>query len=141
MSHKQHIDGSSIDQFGLSATDYAQLVPGGRDHFLANVQDHAQQLFNEARNIEEMEHTGPGQPEITAAHVEEAKWVLVRRQRRRARGTRLIFPLRAGQAVTTALVGIGASNFDQTWGALLCIGAVFLGSMLLLVEREFTREL
>lgn len=131
----------SPDTLGLLREDYEKLVPGAREHFTASVQVYVRQLFNEALNIEGIEHAGSGPPEITAAHVEEAKWILIRRQRRHARSSRWIAILRIGQGLTSAAIGIGASNFKESWGALMCIGGVFVGSMLLIVEREVTREL
>lgn len=126
---------------GLPETDYSQLVPGGREYFVKSIREYTEQLFNEAKNIEDIEHAGSGPPEITAAHVEEAKWVLIRRRRRQARSTRWTVILRIGMVLMSAAVGIGASNFTKSWGAVLCVVCVFIGSMLLVVEREITREL
>jgi hypothetical protein len=142
-NRKQEITSSpSISEImGLDTRDYTELIPGGREYFNAAVKSYSQQLFSEAKNIEQIEHAGDGPPEITAAHVEEAKWVLVRRQRRQVRSSRWLFVLRVGQVLSSAAIGIGASNFSQTWGSVLCVVGVFLVSMFLLIERELTREL
>jgi hypothetical protein len=133
-------DNIEADLLGLKVEDYAPLVPGGREYFAAAVREYADSLLSQARNIEDSEHTGSGPPEITAAHVEEAKWVLIRRQRRRAQESGWVSVLRVVQVLMAALTGIGASNFSQQWGAALCVVGVLVGSISLVVERELGRE-
>jgi hypothetical protein len=87
-----------------------------------------------------MDHTGQGPAEITAAHVEEAKWVLVRRLRRKAVSTARVAVLRVTQLVLTLLVGVGASNVKELWGALMSLLAVVGAAIVWVVEREYTRE-
>ena len=48
--------------------------------------------------------------------------------------------VRVVQVLMAAVTGIGASNFSQQWGALLCVGGVLLGSISLVVERELDRD-
>jgi hypothetical protein len=126
--------------YGLDGGDISKLVPGAKSHFKGAIASYSQQLFNEAKGIEQLEHTGSGPTEINAAHVEEAKWVLLRRARRQAKHSGWVGTLRVGQVVSSAALGIGASNFSHDWGAITCIIAVLFGSLLLLVERELSRE-
>lgn len=121
-------------------TSQPGFTPGAQDYFVASVTSYADRLAAESRSIERMEHTGDGPAEITAAHVEEAKWVLVRRMRRKVASSRWVVVLRLGQAATAALVGIGTSNLTQSWGAILSIVAILLGSIALIAEREMSRE-
>ena len=120
--------------------EIGELVPGGKAYFEQAVQQYATMLLAEAKNIEDMEHTGSGPAEITAAHVEEAKWVLVRRQRRKVAQGRWVVALRAGQLVASTVMGIGASNLSQTWGALSTVGGVLMASLLFVIEREMSRD-
>ena len=130
----------TVSFHGLDDSDVEKLIPGAKFHFKDAVASYTQQLFTEAKGIEALEHTGSGPTEITAAHVEEAKWVLLRRARRQARHSRWVAAIRVGQVVASAAVGIGASNFSHQWGAITCIISVLFGSLLLLVERELYRE-
>lgn len=130
----------ATDLLGLQAEDYAPFVPGGREYFAAAIREYVERLLVQSQSIEENEHTGSGPAEITAAHVEEAKWVLIRRQRRRAQKRGWIMFVRVVQVLMAAVTGIGASNFSQQWGALLCVGGVLLGSISLVVERELDRD-
>jgi hypothetical protein len=129
------------DILGVPEADLNLLVPGAKAYFLNTVQEYAQGLLSQSQSIEEMEHTGSGPAEITAAYVGEAKWVLIRRQRQRARSSRWVVFTRIVQVLMSTLVGIGASNFSQTWGAIMCVGGVLGGSIALLVEREISREI
>lgn len=128
-------------RFHLPPRFYAGLTDGATRYFDGAVREYADKLLSEASSIEKTEHTGSGEAEITAAHVEEAKWVLIRRLRRSAGHSRWVVVVRIGQTVAAAAVGVGASNFSQTWGAVLCLVGVFIGSILMVAERELTREL
>jgi hypothetical protein len=130
-----------IPEVYIGAEFYSGLTDGAKSYFNRAVKEHADKLFSEASNIEKMEHAGTGAPEITAGHVEEAKWVLIRRLRKTARHSKWAVMLRIGQTLMAAAVGVGASNFVQTWGAVLCLLGVFIGSVLLVLEREVTREI
>jgi hypothetical protein len=125
----------------IDSCDSQHLVPGARIYFADAVRNYAEQLFTEAKGIEKLEHTGDGPPEITAAYVEEAKWVLLRRLRRRSKSTCWLALLRTGQFLSSAGMGIGASNFAVTWGSVMCLVSVLLGSMFLFVEREIGRDI
>ncbi len=124
----------------FQSADSTALLPGGRAYFIKTLKEYAEMLLSESKSIETLEHTGSGPPEITAGHVEEAKWVLIRRHRRRLRSSKLATTARIGQFFASMTIGIGASNFSQQWGALLCLAGVILGSMLLFLEREIGRE-
>ncbi|SRR5258708_25241791 len=125
---------------GVTKADHGLLIPGAKEAFQKTISEYAEMLFAEAKNIEDMEHAGSGPPEITAPHVEEAKWVLVRRGRRRSAHGNWVAVVRIAQLVATTLVGIGASNLKETWGTLLTVGGVLAASLLFIVERELTRD-
>jgi hypothetical protein len=129
------------DALGLKPEDYSLLVPGGRTYFTNAVKQYADSLLSQAVAIEENEHTGSGPAEITAAHVEEAKWVLIRRQRRHAQRRGWVAFVRVVQALMAAGTGIGASSLSEPWGVFLCIAGVLFGSVALIVERELDRDL
>lgn len=97
-------------------------------------------LLSEASNIEEMEHTGSGPAEITAAHVEEAKWVLRRRQRNRSRNAAWLVILRIAQVALSIVIGIGASNLKEAWGPIASVAGGLTAAVLFIVEREITRD-
>jgi len=120
---------------------YAGLTEGARRYFDCSVKEYADKLINEATNIEKMEHAGTGDPEITAAHVEEAKWVIIRRLRRSSSKSKWVMTLRLSQTLAAGAIGVGASNFSQTWGAVMCVASIFLGSLMLLIERELSRDI
>lgn len=120
---------------------YSDLTVGAKRYFNCAVHEYAEKLTSESRNIEQMEHTGDGAPEITAAHVEEAKWVLIRRLRRSTTKGKWPVVCRIGQTLAATVIGIGASNFSKTWGSVICLLGVVLGSLLLVIEREISRDL
>jgi hypothetical protein len=117
------------------------FTPGAGSYFEKTVAEYGDKLASESRSIERMEHAGGGPAEITAAHVEEAKWVLVRRLRRGARQSNLLVVVRIAQTLTAVAVGIGAANFAQAWGGVMCVVGVLIGSLSVVIEREMTREL
>lgn len=125
----------------IDSSYLTNLTEGAIDYYSSAVKEYAERLKREAQSIENMEHTGQGPPEITAAHVEEAKWISLRRMRLNTSSTKWNIFLRFGQLGSSIFVGIGASSFDETWGALLCVGGVLFGSLFLIVERELTREI
>jgi len=132
----------SKDKEHLLATEfYSGLTDGARQYFDCSVKEYADKLLNEATNIEKMEHAGTGDPEITAAHVEEAKWVIIRRLRRTNSSSKWVVALRISQTLAAGATGVGASNFSQTWGAVMCVAGIFLGSLMLIIEREVSRDI
>jgi hypothetical protein len=120
---------------------YESLTDGARRYFYCSVKEYADKLLNEATNIEKMERAGTGDPEITAAHVEEAKWVIIRRLRRSSSKLKWVVALRLGQTLGACAIGVGASNFSQTWGAVMCVISIFFGSLMLIFEREISRDI
>lgn len=129
-----------VGEVNGSATVYKILTPNAQAYFDKCVREYEDRLLSESTNIEAMEHTGSGPPEVTAAHIEEAKWVLIRRLRRRTGSSKRVAALRIGQILMSAVVGIGSSNFNTTWGALMCVVGILLFSMLLMIEREVVRD-
>ena len=77
------------------------------------VVEYAERLRREAESIERGEHIGDGPPQITGAHIEEAKFVSLRRMRRNSLSIKKTVLLRIGQLGTFAVIGIGASNFNE----------------------------
>jgi hypothetical protein len=124
----------------VSETDFELLVPGGQDFFQRAVSDYGESLFAEAKSIEGMEHTGSGPPEITAAHVDEARWVLARRRRIHATHSKWAAFTRIAQLLATTTLGVGASNLKDTWGAVLSLVSVLIAALLFILERELTRD-
>ncbi|MHB8104591.1 MAG: hypothetical protein ACYDG5_03515, partial [Dehalococcoidales bacterium] len=97
----------------LGSNYLSNLTEAAKDTFQKYVVEYAERLKREAENIENMEHTGQGPPEITGAHLEEAKYVSLRRMRRKALSQKKHFILRFFQLSMTAVAGVGASNFSQ----------------------------
>jgi hypothetical protein len=58
------------------------LSPASRGHLRARVEQFTMQVLREGKATEESEHVGKGPPEVTAAHIDEAWWVMRRRVRR-----------------------------------------------------------
>lgn len=82
-----------------------------------------------------------GDAEITAAHVEEAKWVIIRRLRRATSSSKWLVVLRIGQTLAAGASGVGASNISQTWGAVMCVAGISLGALMVIIEREISRDI
>jgi|GEM_PF-5951001 len=125
----------------LGSSFYDGLTPGADQYLKNTVKEYAEKIVAEASNIEKLDHVGDGSPEITAAHVEEAKHLSLRRLRKKARSTKWVAVLRLSQFLLSVLIGIGASNFKEIWGAMLCLISVFIASIVVFIERELTREL
>jgi hypothetical protein len=119
---------------------FTHLTIGANNYFLAVVKEYAGRLKAEALNIERMEHVGDGPAEITTGHIEEAKWVLIRRLRTKALVSKKLFLPRIIQYVSTFLIGIGGSNFNENWGSILTIISLAIGFIAYFVEQEFSRE-
>jgi hypothetical protein len=96
------------------------LTSNSRFHFERKITDFAIQVTAEAKAIEQREHAGKGPPEITAAHIDEAWWV-VRRRIRHARYPILTLSARVLEAVGAAGIGVGATAFHEKWGAITFI--------------------
>jgi len=126
---------------GAEIPSLDELTSSAREYFEQAVSEYAQRLLSAAKNIERMERVGAGPAEITGAHVEEAKWVCLRRMRRAASPSRASILLRFVQLAASAVVTIGAASFGETWGALMCVGGISLGFAALLIERELQRDM
>jgi hypothetical protein len=97
------------------------------------------QVMSEARSIEKTEHVGGGQPEITAAHIEEAWWVC-RRRIRRSRHPIIGALARVAQGFGLAGFGIGLANLKSTdWGAWLFGGCLVITFVAHLLEIHLQR--
>ncbi len=114
------------------------LTENGRSHFDSAVKEYANKLYAEAKSIEEVEHAGHGLPEITAAHIEEAKWVTIRRLRRTVRYKGFLITVRISQFIAAALAGVGGSNVKEIWGTIILILGIAIGAASFIVEREIT---
>lgn len=124
----------------LEAADTATLTQGANTYFGETVREYAAKLFSQAKSIERMEHAGDGQPEITAAHIEEAKWVLVRRRRLEARDAGKAARAQLGQIAAAFAVGIGASAYKEWWGAVLVIVSALGAAWLWAYQQDLQRE-
>lgn len=116
------------------------FTPSASEYYFQAITEYAERLKSESLNIEKMEHVGEGLPEITTAHIEEAKWVLIRRLRRRASLSKKILVPRFFQYAATLLLGLGASNYSQLWGSLLTLVSLTVGFIAFAVETENSRE-
>lgn len=109
-------DSLAVRLDGLAILDH--LTSNSKTHLEARIEQFTTQVITEAKAIEQREHVGKGPPEVTAAHIDEAWWVL----RRRIRGARrpvLAGLSRAVQALGAAGLGIGGSSFQAKWGQTL----------------------
>ena len=115
---------------GAESLDH--LTASSKTHLEGRIQQFTVQVVAEAKAIEQREHAGKGPPEVTAAHIDEAWWVL----RRRIRGAKhpiLVVLARTIQAFGAAGVGVGATSFQAKWGQvvfMICCVATF-GAFLL----------
>lgn len=100
----------------------AHLTANSKSHLEGRVLDFAIQVIAEARAIEQREHAGKGLPEVTAAHIDEAFWV-VRRRIRRAKHPYLTVVARACEVAGAAGIGVGATLFQAKWGPLIFISS------------------
>ncbi len=114
----------------------AGLTDNARDHLGKALDEYKEKLLREAKAIEQLEHTGHGPAEITAAHVEEARWVTIRRMRRSVKSGWLVSLSRIIQYIAAILAGIGGSNLAETWGVIMAMAAVAIGCGFFMVERQ-----
>ena len=122
----------------------AHLTNNSQAHLEGRIEQFTVQVIAEARAIEQREHAGKGPPEVTAAHIDEAWWV-VRRRIRRARHPILAIIARALETLGAAGIGIGATIFlganttdlQKKWGPLTFILSCIATMGGFLVE-EFT---
>lgn len=114
---------------GSDALD--NLTAPSRNHLTSRIAEFAVQVLREARAIEKSEHVGKGSPEITAAHIDEAWWV-VRRRIRHSRHPVALTATRILQTVGSICVGLGITYVQHPWGATTFVAAALftLGSFL-----------
>jgi hypothetical protein len=114
---------------GTDALDH--LTIPSRTHLTSRIGEFAIQVLREARAIEKSEHVGKGSPEITAAHIDEAWWV-VRRRVRHSRHPVALIVTRIFQTVGSICAGLGMTYVQHPWGATTFVAAalVTLGSFL-----------
>jgi hypothetical protein len=106
---------------GAEAFDH--LTSHSKAHLEGSLKDFSIQVISEAKAIEQREHAGKGPPEVTAAHIDEAWWVM-RRRIRRARRPGLAVFLRLVETLGSAGMGVGGTNYAKTWGAvtfMICV--------------------
>lgn len=113
----------SVQLDGPGSLEY--LTVSSRTHLEGMVKSFTEQVVAEAKAIEQREHVGKGPPEVTAAHISEAWWVM-RRKVRRGRRPFLTFLLRAIETLGAAGIGIGATNYSKRWGAVTFIVCVLI---------------
>jgi hypothetical protein len=111
------------------------LTAHSRAHLEGRIEQFTVQVVAEAKAIEQREHAGTGPPEVTAAHIDEAWWVL-RRRIRSAKHPILAVVARVFEALGPAGIGVGATGMDARWGrAIFIVSCVAtLGAFLLEVH-------
>lgn len=141
--------GNRTSEGGVAIVDPNQqaVVSGGspftvtaQGYFDEVVNEYVERLEAESKNIEKLERVGDGPAEITAAHVEEAKWILLRRMRRRAIASKGMYACRGLQLASAVVVGVSTSYLTQVWGGALGMVAVAVGFCALMWEVDLTRE-
>jgi hypothetical protein len=128
----------SVRLEGMEGLDH--LTSNSQKHLEGRIQDFAVQVIAEARAIEQREHAGKGPPEVTAAHIAEAWWV-IRRRIRHARHPILLVVARALETFGVAGIGVGATvflsvgvtDFQKKWSPIVFIASclVTMGAFLL----------
>jgi len=98
------------------------------------VSEYARKLISEAESEERLQLNATKTVEITAQIVDSAKWQIVSKMRRRARHYKLLLVLQMVMGVLMIPIGIGASNFDESWGQWLCILCGLAYVMILVVH-------
>jgi hypothetical protein len=130
-------DGISIRLEDSEALDHLTL--NSKTHLVGRIQDFTSQVIGEAKAIEQREHAGKGPPEVTAAHIDEAWWVI----RRRIRGVRhpvLTTTARAFETFGAAGIGVGATAFQKKWGPIVFIVSCLITMGAFLLEAYSTRR-
>lgn len=117
-----------------------ELTQGAHKAFKSAVEDYAVRLIKEAKNIEKMERVGDGPAEITAAHIEEARWVSIRRMRLRNRSAKKAAGLKLLQNISSLLAGLGISSINSSWGVWICIVGVIGVAATYVLERDLSVE-
>ena len=117
------------------------LSQAAQESFQRFVIEYANRLRHETENLEKSEHIGDGPPEITGAHVEDAKVITLRRMRKSSSSTIWNAIVRLVQFMAIALIGVGASNFTELWGSVICVVGILLGAIFIVIEIWKHREL
>lgn len=128
-----------MSRITLDSSYFSGLTAGAQDHLIKQIETYADKIVTEAQNIEKMERVGSGPPEITTTHLQEAHWVYTRKMRRRST-SKWTWVLRILQFVVTVIIGVGASNTNQTWGIILTAVGVVSGAILFIIEREIEKD-
>jgi hypothetical protein len=97
------------------------------------------QVLREGKATEESEHVGKGPPEVTAAHIDEAWWVM-RRRVRRSRYPVLEVIVWVLQVPGASGIGVGATAVQQTWGAVVFVAGSLVKLVGFLVEVHLSRK-
>lgn len=126
--------------FQIPGDFYTGFTENARASFNFAVQEYAHKLRSESTGIEKMEHTGDGSAEITGAHVEEAKWVLIRRSRRYVAHSKWIEFIRIAQALVSFIVGVGVSDLSKTGWQIGCFVGVLFYAGLKITEYALSHE-
>jgi hypothetical protein len=115
------------------------LTQSSKTHLEIRLRDFTVQVVAEAKAIEQREHAGKGPPEVTAAHVDEAWWV-VRRRIRRARHPILTLLARAFETFGAAGIGVGASLFQARWGPTVFMASCLITMSAFLLEAFLVKD-
>lgn len=135
----------SVKLDGVEGLDH--LTMNSRAHLEGRIRDFTVQVIAEAKAVEQREHAGKGPPEVTAAHIDEAWWV-IRRRIRHARHPVLQGLARCLETIGTAGIGVGATvflssgatDFQKKWSPLVFIASCLVTMVAFLLEVYTSRR-
>ena len=98
------------------------------------VSEYARRLVSEAESEERLQIGATKTVEITAQIVESAKWQLIHKMRRKAKHAGWLLTFQILMGLLTIPIGIGASNFGERWGLILCLVCAFAYLSILIIH-------
>jgi hypothetical protein len=125
----------------IGAKYLLNLSQTAQEIFEKAIVEYANRLRREAEDLEKSDHVGGGSPEITGAHVEDAKFITLRRMRKASSSKIFGYIARLVQFAAAAIIGVGGSNFKELWGSLMCVGGVLVAAIFIVLEVWKNKEL
>lgn len=119
----------------------SELTPNAQDYLGKATEEYVEKVYAAASNIEELHRSGEGSPEITAAHVEEAKFVVNRRLRHARKHGKGILVLRLLQVICTGFIGAGVTSYNADFGKYAFGAGVIIGALALLGEQALSQDI
>jgi hypothetical protein len=98
------------------------------------VSEYARQLVSEAENEERRLMNASEVVEITARIIEDAKFQMHYRMRRKASYTGWLLFLQGIMGICTIPIGIGASAFDAPWGKIVLFVGIIAYVLVLIIH-------